>query len=124
MFTITQVAKVTVLLLLCCSVAASGNDPSQKDGFLAVTVSLEDRTPLTSAFVFVRGYRHVYRGELSTVLTQTKNSVFENSLPPGVYDVFVSHAGTLPTCKRVVIVAGQLAEFNANLKLDMEHLEK
>jgi hypothetical protein len=57
-------------------------------------------------------------------MSQTKEGVFGASLPPGVYDVFVSDAGALPMCGRVAIVAGQREVFYANLKLDLAHMEK
>lgn len=125
MHSMGQLTRLAVLLLLCCSAAASGDDRTPKEGFLAVTVTLgADRIPLTDASVSVRGYRHVYMGDLSAVLSQTKDGVFGASLPPGVYDVFISHAAAYPVCMRVAIVAGEREVFYANLKFDMEHMEK
>lgn len=116
---------IVALLFFLCSAVASGDDHAPREGFLAVTVTLgEARTPLPTASVFVRGYRHVYLGDLFAVLSQTREGVYGVSLPPGVYDVFVSDAGTIPVCRRVAILAGQREEFSANLKLDMEHIEK
>jgi hypothetical protein len=57
-------------------------------------------------------------------LRQIKDGVFATSLPPGVYDVFVSDGSTVPTCKRVVIVAGEAEHYDVHLKLDSAHLEK
>ena len=117
-----QVRRTAIALLLG---EVFGGWSPQKDGFLAVIVTLgEARTPLTSASVFVRGYRHVYLGDLSSSLEQTKPGVFGAALPEGVYDVFVSDAGTLPICRRVAIVSGHREDIYANLKLDMEHMEK
>jgi hypothetical protein len=118
--------RLAIVLLLCCPIVASVDDQAaQRVGFLAVSVSIGDgHMPLTSAFVFVRGYRPVYHGESSAVLTQTKDGYFETSLPPGLYDVFVSDADALPACKRVAIVAGQVEHYGVNFKVDEEHLEK
>ena len=118
--------RLTIPMLFCCQIVALGNgQTAQKDGFLSVTVSLQDtHVPLTSAFVFVRGYRQVYLGESSSVLRQVKDGVFATSLPPGIYDVFVSDVGTIPICKRVVIVTGEGEHYDANLKVDFAHLEK
>jgi hypothetical protein len=121
-----RLVTATILLILCCPILASIEDQaSQRVGFLAVTVSLGDgHMPLTSAFVFVRGYRPMYKGDSSTVLTQTKDGYFETSLAPGIYDVFVSDAEAIPTCKRVTIVAGRVEHYGVNFTPDLEHLEK
>ena len=126
MRSIGRSTRLAILMVLCCQIAALGNgQTAQKDGLLSVTVSLQDtHVPLTSAFVFVRGYRPVYLGESSSVLRQVKDGVFATSLPPGLYDVFVSVSGTFPTCKRVAIVAGEVEHYEADLKPDFAHLEK
>jgi hypothetical protein len=117
--------RLIIFLLLSYAVPASGDDRQARDGFLAVTVTRgEERSPESRADVFVHGYRPVYLGELSALLSQTKEGVCEASLAPGIYDVFISSPSMLPTCTRVVIVAGQRQVFYENRKLDIEHMEK
>jgi hypothetical protein len=99
------------------------SQPSSDVGFLAISVTTgDDQGPSSSAFVLVRGYRPVFNGESSTMLKATHDGFFETRLPPGVYDIFVSEVSSVPMCKRVEIVGGNIEHYTANLKLDNEHL--
>ena len=82
--------RLIIFLLLSYAVPASGDDRQARDGFLAVTVTRgEERSPESRADVFVHGYRPVYLGELSALLSQRKEGVCEASPAPGIYDVFI-----------------------------------
>jgi len=88
---VRHVFTLAILLFLCCSIASSvDNQADQRVGFLTVTVSIGDgHTPLKSAFVLVRGYRPVYKGESAVALKQSMYGYFETSVPPSIYDVLV-----------------------------------
>jgi hypothetical protein len=66
MRSIGQFIRLTLLLLLCCPLVASGNGQAARgDGLLSVNVSLEEtHVPLTSSFVFVRGTARYTWGSL------------------------------------------------------------
>lgn len=122
---IARCAMGLVLLLLFCHPIAGLRQTEQKLGFLIINVTDgENKSPSRGVFVFLRSYRPVFRGESSTILEPTFDGHFETALLPGLYDVFVSRADLLPTCRRVQIVAGQTEHYTANLTIDGEHLEK
>jgi hypothetical protein len=114
-----------IAVLLCSSSLGQESENKAVNGVLSITVSVgETHTPFGGAFVFVRGHRRWPDGEWSDALTPTKDGYFQLILSPGLYDVFVSRGSTFPSCKRFAITAGHAEHYDANLKIDEEHMEK
>jgi len=83
------------------------------EGKLAGQVSDAANAPIAKAFVLV----HQPEGKKDFIV-KVSNGRFELSLPPGLYDVFVSASGFSPSCKRIKISAGRSAVFNPLLQAD------
>lgn len=114
-----RVRWLVVLMLVSPIIVVS----SQTEGRLVVSVTIgDDKQPYSNAVVYVRGYRPQYNGETSTILQASQKGRFEASLPPGLYDIFVSDASSIPMCKRVEIVANETEHYTASLTADVEHL--
>jgi len=121
---LSSIRKFISLSVACLALLpVAGGQDSQRVGFLAVTVTVGgDHFPAVHAFVAVRGYPPTSKEVIA--LTPTKDGFFETSLPPGIYDVFVSEDSTFPACKRVKVAAGDIAHYEANLTVDIASLEK
>ena len=105
------------------------HSPLQKDGRLAVLVTwrdveLEPNGPAAPVYVEAYGFVRKYGSKKSFVLKGSLAGGYEASLPPGVYDVFVSEGTSVPACKRVLIEAGSTTTWNLELKLDDVYTEK
>src|SRR5690348_11126306 len=113
---------VLVLALLSCllSLGSNGAELPQKEGQLIVRVFVgDDDSQARDAFVYVRGCF----GQPSAAITANRPGQFEKSLPPGLYDVFVSEGSSLPMCKRVEIRPDHAKVYTAKLEADEEHLQ-
>jgi hypothetical protein len=58
-----------------------------------------------------------------TTVTTGKSGQFDQTLEPGLYDVFVTADGFVPVCKKLQITRGQTTAFNVKLKPDNDHLQ-
>jgi hypothetical protein len=105
---------------------AASISPLDEDGKLIVFVKWGDayRTHATNAYVEARGFVHKYYSQKSFVLRSSLDGRYETSLPPGVYDVFVSEGSSIPACKRVEIKAGSTMSWAVQLELDRVYSEK
>jgi hypothetical protein len=65
---------------------------SQKDGSLVVNVAWGDMNSTPANDVYVEAYTYLNKSNAykSFVLKMSRNGQYEASLPPGIYDVFVS----------------------------------
>lgn len=115
---------LTVLVILLALVPTSGlgkaSRLSQKDGTLVVLVTWGDvdNSPATDVYVEAYGFVHELRTEKSFLLKSTSPGQYEASLPPGVYDVFVSEGTSFPRCRRVLITAGRTGTWTLKLEID------
>src|SRR5262249_51118613 len=114
---IVSLRGLTMLVLLLAFLPAGragyAGSPSEKDGTLVVVLTWGDvyKTPATDAYVEAHGFVPGYHSEKSFVLKSTVAGRYEASLPPAVYDVFVSEGVSVPACKRLLIEAGSTASW-------------
>src|SRR5262249_26772170 len=109
---ILSLRYLSVLVLLVAFLqtgkAYHTHSPLQQDGKLVVLVTWGDanNTPATNTYVEAYGFVRKYGSKKSFVLNSSLAGRYEASLPPGVYDVFVSDGVSVPACKRVLITEG------------------
>jgi hypothetical protein len=106
-----------------CVTAAPGDakgKPSDKDGKLIVSVTWGDfyNTPATTVYIEAYGWVEKYRSKKSFILKMSRNGLYEATLPPGVYDVFVSEGTSIPRCKRLLISPDSTNSWAVQLELD------
>jgi hypothetical protein len=126
MMNILSLRYWSVLVLLLALLAPGRADDIHKDGTLAVFVTWGDvdNTPATNAYVEAYGFVRKYDSKKSFVLKSSRPGQYEASLPPGVYDVFVSAGTSLPACKRVLIKADSTTSWTLKLEIDYEYTDK
>jgi hypothetical protein len=113
-------ATMFVVFLFCLMSPTSGANQVGQEGKLIVRVLLGiDNAPARDAFVYIREDIR----EISRNISASSPGMFEISLPPGLYDVFVSEGSSLPICKRVEIKVDDRKIFTAKLEPDLEHLQ-
>ena len=83
-----------------------------------------NNTPATNVWIEAHGFVPKYHSERSFVLELFQPGRYQASLPPAVYDVFVSEGTSLPRCKRVLISPGQEENWSLNLEVDKGYTEK
>ncbi len=97
-----------------------------KDGSLVVSVTWGDldNTPADDVYVEAHGFVEKYREEKSFILKMSRAGRYEASLPPAVYDVFVSEGTSIPQCKRVLIKSGSATDWTLKLEIDYVYTDK
>lgn len=116
--------SLCVLLLLLAlfpnQTASRGSQQSEKDGKLVVFVTLGDdyNTPAKDVYIEAHGFVHRYHSQKSFVLANSNAGRYEASLPPAIYDVFVSEGASEPSCKRVRVQGGMSTTWTLKLNLD------
>lgn len=118
-----------VLLLLALLPTQSvngGGRPTEEDGTLVVFVTWGDdnNTPANGVYIEAHGFVWKYHSEKSFVLKSSTAGRYETSLPPGVYDVFVSDGGSEPRCRRMRIREGLTETWTLKLVLDQVYTER
>jgi hypothetical protein len=128
----------TLFLLLSIAVAAisygqsAQSAPNEravdtgKNGTLVVLMTWDDvnTTPTTGAYVEAHTFNANWVSEKSFVLKMVKPGRYEAALPPGVYDVFVSEAGSTPRCRRALVTADHTGYWTLMLEHDEVYLER
>jgi hypothetical protein len=114
------------LVLLPTPVLNGGGRPAEKDGTLVVLVTWgdADNTRANDVYVEAHGFVRKYNSEKSFVLHSSTAGRYETSLPPGVYDVFVSEGTSEPRCRRMRIREGLGGSWTLKLELDEVYTEK
>lgn len=117
---------VLLLALLPAWRADDGARPSEKDGTLAVFVTWGDldNTRATNVYVEAYGFVRKYGSHKSFVLKTTGAGQYETSLPPGVYDVFVSEGTSEPRCRRILIGPGLTSHWILKLEIDEVYTQR
>ena len=118
-----------VLLLLALLPTRSvngGGRPVEKDGTLIVLVTFGDvdNTPANDVYIEAHGFVSKYDSEKSFVLKRSTAGRYETSLPPAIYDVFVSEGTSEPRCRRMRIREGLPSTWTLKLEIDEIYLEK
>ena len=110
---------IFILLLVLLPTVTAGQT-SQREGTLIVKVTWGDidNTPANDVYVEAYGFVEKYDASKSFVLKMPHNGHYEASLPPGVYDVFVSEEGSVPRCRRVLIKPGLSTYWTLKLEID------
>jgi len=98
----------------------------EKDGALVAIVTWGDvdNTPARNVVVEVFGYGRKNSREKSVLLKPSQDGRYEASLQPGLYDVFVSEATSVPRCRRLEIKAGETKYWTLKLEIDDVYLDK
>ena len=106
--------------------AQDSGRPSDKDGTLVVLVTWGDidNTPANDVYIEAHGFVRKYNSEKSFTLNMSHAGRYEASLPPGVYDVFVSESTSIPRCRRVLISPGFAGYWTLKLETDDVYTEK
>jgi hypothetical protein len=96
---------ILLLVLLARDNAVNASQASQKDGTLIVEVTWGDtgNTPANNVYAEAYGFVERYDSKKSFILKMSHAGQYEASLPPGVYDVFISDGGSVPRCRRLLI---------------------
>lgn|SRR5579864_2108187 len=117
-------ALLLPFLLTLSTTEASGT--SEDDGTLVVLISGGDafNSPVPDAYVEAHGWVPKYHSEKSFVFKSPRAGRYEASLPPAIYDVFVSEGVLIPACKRVLVKAGSTTSLTLQLGLDQVYTEK
>ena len=117
---------VLLLALLPTQRAEQGSPASEKDGTLAVLVTWGDdyNTLATDVYVEAHGFVRKHNSEKSFVLQRATAGRYEGSLPPGVYDVFVSEGTSEPRCRRIRIRESLPSTWTLKLEIDEVYTQK
>jgi hypothetical protein len=120
--------KLLVLLLALLPTQKAGEEGRQpeKNGTLVVRVTWgdDDNTPANDVYIEAHGFVREYNSEKSFVLKSSTPGRYEASLPPGVYDVFVSEGTSEPRCRRMRIVGGLPSTWTLKLEIDEEYTHR
>jgi hypothetical protein len=101
--------------------------PSQeKDGTIVVLVTWGDidNTPANDVFIEAHGYVIKDKAEKSFVFRMARAGRYEVSIPPGVYDVFVSEGVSEPRCRRMQVAPGRTGTWTLKLENDEVFTQK
>jgi len=124
MINILSLRYLSVLVILLTLISTMSADqssrPVEKDGTFIVLVTWGDvnNTPATDVYVEAYGFVPKYGTEKSFLLKRTAPGRYQASLPPAVYDVFVSEGTSMPRCRRVLITPGHTGDWTLRLKID------
>jgi hypothetical protein len=111
---------VAFLVLFVSGMLIHAEQVSQADGTLVLEVMWGDigNTPANDVYVEAYGFVPKYRSEKSYVLKMSHDGEYKASLPPGVYDVFVSEGTSVPRCRRLRIREGLATYWTLKLEID------
>lgn len=111
---------VGVLGIFATSQCISAGSPPRNDVKLVVLITWGDvdNTPAQNVYVEARGYVADIKAKKSFVLNMVRAGDYEVSLPPGVYDVFVSDSSSEPRCRRMRAAVGGLNTWLLKLETD------
>lgn len=119
---------IVILLLLASlfsAVLGYSTRSSEKEGALVVSVTYGDldNTPADTAYVEASGTMSTDGSRKSFILKQPLPGRYETSLPPGIYDIFVSEGTSEPACRRMQIAPGATNTWSVKLKMDEQYLQ-
>jgi hypothetical protein len=116
---------VFALLLFTTTRYVYAGPPPESDVTLVVLVTWGDvdNTPAKGVYVEAHAYLPKLKSEKSFVLTMVRPGRYEVSLPPGVYDVFVSDSSSEPRCRRMRVAVGDANTWLLKLDLDEVYIQ-
>jgi len=121
-------SKVFALLLLGLTTlnGASAVPLPERDGTLVVLVTWGDidNTPANDVYIEAHGFVVRDKVEKSFVFKMIHAGRYEVSIPPGVYDVFVSEGNSEPRCKRMLVVPERTGFWTLKLETDVVFTQK
>jgi hypothetical protein len=119
---------VLILIFFAHGRTAYATHPSKHEGALVIHVTWgdNDSTPANDVYVEAHGWVWADKGGSfkSVVLEMTHVGEYKTSLSPGVYDVFISEGGSVPTCKRVLVKEGLTTGWTLKLEIDHVYSQK
>lgn len=127
LFGIKYLRFVALLFLLSTSVKfASATSPPEEDGTIVVLVTWGDinNTPANDVYIEAHGYVVKDKAEKSFIFKIVRDGRYETTIPPGVYDVFVSEGNSEPRCKRMLVVSGKTGYWTLKLETDVVFTQK
>lgn len=86
-------------------------------------VTYDPNGPFAPVYVEAYGYASKYHATKSFVLESSHYGRHEASIPPGVYDVFVSEDTSLPVCKRVQVTEGSTTTVSLQFEIDQVYTQ-
>ena len=115
-----------VLLVGGLSIRTDAAPAPEPDGKLVVQVTWGDldKTPANDVYIEAHGFVTKFSAERSFVLKCLLPGDYEASIPPAVYDVFISEGTSKPECRRMLISAGKVSTWNLNLENDPAYTQK
>lgn len=116
---------IIILLLLASLSATVLGYSTEKEGALVVSVTYGDldNTPANTAYVEASGTMSTDGSRKSFVLKQLLPGRYQTSLPPGIYDIFVSEGTSEPACRRIQIAPGATNTWSVKLTMDEQYLQ-
>lgn len=117
--TIYFILIITFSFAFSISVFAQAGTDATNGQLAGTATDAVEGVPIPYAYVVI----HADGREKDTVVKVNSRGKFVFSLDPGLYDVLVTAAGFVPTCKKLEITRGKTTEFDTRLKPDEEHLQ-
>ena len=117
----------TLFFLLLATMEHVGTaQPSEKNGTIVVLVTWGDinNTPANDVYIEAHGYVVKDKAEKSFTFQMIRAGRYEATIPPGVYDVFVSEGDSEPRCKRVLVVSEKTGYWTLKLETDAVFTQK
>lgn len=94
--------------------------PMESNGTLRaiITEGDMDNTPAKGVYVEAYGYVASSKSRQSFVFKMLESGRYEVSLPPGLYDVFISDGSSIPRCRRMRVASGKVSIWLVKLEID------
>ena len=94
--------------------------PTESNGTLRaiITEGDMDNTPAKDVYVEAYGYVARSKSSQSFVFKMLEAGRYEVSLPPGLYDVFISDGSSIPRCRRMRVASGKVSYWLVKLEID------
>ena len=94
--------------------------PAESNGTLSASITEGDldNTPAKDVFVEAYGYVASSKSRQSFVFKMLEAGRYEVSLPPGLYDVFISDGSSIPRCRRMRVESGKVSYWLVKLEID------
>src|SRR5215831_5204868 len=119
MFNQKRIGLFSLSLLLFLQ-PVSAHQQQEKNGELVVKIAEGDiaNSPADHVYVEAYGFGSNKQVRQPFVLQSSRKGEYKISLPPGIYDVFVSDEISEPRCKRVPIRPGEPTFWTLKLEMD------